>query len=178
MAQQNRDSKAAVGLSAAATIAAVAAWLNSRKQVAAGEIPDEVIQLIMAIAASSNNIEGGIQQLITELSNLGINVQGWPPNVRRIRTFTIVCAVAGQPYRGSPMAIPSGRSLVVKANALNAVGSLIYVATAAAECTNPNSSYPLVPNEPIGYAVQNAEDVYVCSNVAGSTAIFSAEQEL
>jgi len=66
--------------------------------------------------------------------------------------------------------------LVIKAWPFNAVGSVIFVATTAAECTNPNSSYPLIPNEPIAYAVENASVFFVSSNIAGSIAIFSAEK--
>ena len=176
---ENRDARVATGISITAAIAAALAWINSKKAAPPGElvIPKEFWDLIIAIAASAGTIDDSIQQVIHELSTLAINVQGWPPNVRHIRTFTIVCAAAGQAYQGSPMTIPSGISLVIKANPINAVGSLIYVATTAAESTNPNSSYPLVPNESVGYALQNAEDIYVSSNIAGSIAIFSAEQE-
>jgi len=181
MAEDRKAGVAAV-MSTAAAVAAALAYINSRRAEAApppGELvlPDEFVQLIIAIAASAGTIDNSIQRVIQELAKLAINVQGWPPNVRHIRTFTIVCAVVGQAYPGSPMTIPSGISLVIKANPINAVGSLIYVATTAAESTNPNSSYPLVPNESVSYALQNAEEVYVSSNIIGSTAIFTAEQE-
>jgi len=178
MARDN-DAKAAAGFSAVAAIAAALALAKKVQAAPGGElvIPKEFWDLIIAIAASAGTIDNSIQQVITKLSTLGINVQGWPPNVRHTRSFTIVCAVAVQAYQASPMTIPSGMSVVIKASPLNAVGSLIYVATTAAESTNPNSSWPLVPNESVGYALQNAEEVYVSSNIAGSIAIFSAEQE-
>jgi len=174
----DNDAKAAAGFSAVAAIAAALA-LAKKVQAPGGElvIPKEFWDLIIAIAASGGTIDNSIQEVIQKLTKLSINVQGWPPNVRRIRTFAIVCAVVGQTYQGGQMTIPSGMSLLIKASPLNGVGSLIYVAPTAADSTNPNSSYPLVPNEPVSYAIQDADQIYVSTNIAGSTAIFSAEQE-
>lgn len=174
MSQDKKEARAAGVISVGAAITAVLAYLKAKK----GElvIPEEIIALIIAIAGSTDKIDIGIQQVIQELATLAIDVQGWPQNVKYIRTFTIVCAVAGTPYQASEMEIPSGMNLVIKAHPFNAVGSLVQVAATAAECLNANSSYPLVPNEPIAYALQNSNEIYVSSNIAGSIAIFSAEQ--
>ena len=180
---EDKNARVAAGITLGAAVTAALAYIHSRKAKAApppeGEIvlPEEFMQLIIAMAASAGVIEGKLQKVIQELSALSVNVQGWPPNVRRIRTFALVCAAAGTPYRCSQMAIPSGMSLLIKANPLNGVGSLIYVATTAADSTNPNSSFPLVPNESVTYAMQDADQIYVSTNIAGSTALFSAEQE-
>jgi len=183
MAQDNKEARAAGIISVGSAITSALALLNSRKTSAVppeGELvlPEEFVQLIIAIAASSDKIDAGITQVIDELSSLAINVQGWPPNAKYVRTFTIICAAVATPYRANTMAIPSGMNLVIKSHPINAIGSLIQVASTAAECLNINSSYPLVPNESIAYALQNSEEIFVSSNAAGSIVVFTAEKEL
>lgn len=100
----------------------------------------------------------------------------WPLSTKSIRSFTLVCIAANTPYQGPAMVIPSGMRLLVKAHPLNAVGSVIQVATSAAECLNVNSSWPLILNEPVALAIENAQAIFVSTNVAGSQVIFLAEE--
>ena len=182
MAETNKAGVAAV-MSTAAAVAAALALLNSRKARAAppgGDLvlPDEVVQLIIAMAASAGVIEGRLQKVIEELAKVSVNVQGWPRNTRRTRTFTVNCAVVGTPYRAGEMIIPDGMGLIIRAHPANAVGSLVHVATTAAECLNPNSAYPMQPAELVVYNIQNAHDIYVSATIAASIVVFSAEQEV
>jgi hypothetical protein len=180
MAEEKSAAKMAAGMSTAAAIAAALAWLSSRKAAAApgGEItlPPEFVQLITAIAASSDSIDGNLLKVITELAKLAINVQGFPANAQGIRSFSKLCAIANQAYQGDDMMAPEGMSLVIKSYPINAVGSLVRVASSLSDATNPNSSWPLIPNEAVAYQVQNANQMYVSATVAGSLVVFSVER--
>jgi len=152
----NDEAKVAAVGSVTATIAAIAAWLNSRK-VAAGEIPDEVIRLLIAIAATSNDIKGTAQQI---LEALGVGGQGWPANGDSITALR----VAINPATGVQLPaifIPSGMALVIKAWALNP--AWVWVGATAAEARNINQSFPLLPSETVNYQVENADQIWVAA---------------
>ena len=184
MSERDTASKAAAVMSTAAAVAAALAFIKSGKAQAAAPgtvpgsvIPEELMTLIIAIANNVDHIDTEVlQSILTAISTMAIQVRGWPPNVAGVRTFVIVCAVVNRAYEASDMLIPDGMSLVIKASPLNAVGSLIFVAKSPAESTNPNSAWPLVPNEPIAYQVKNADAFHVSTNVANSVALFTAEQ--
>ena len=105
-----------------------------------------------------------------------IIVHGFPPNARGIRTFTRNCAVANQAYQGDDMVVPEGMSLIIKSYPTNPVLSLVRVASAQSDATNINSSWPLMPNEAVGYQVQNANQIYISATVAGLLVVFSVEK--
>jgi hypothetical protein len=174
MASQNDHAKVAAGASITAAIAAAMAWLNSRK-VAAGEsiIPEEVVQLIVALAASSEEIKAGIQTIIQQLaSGGGGGGAGWPANTDSLTALRVAVAVAGtqMPF----IAVPSGLALVVKAWTLNP--GWLQVGASQAECTQLNQSFPLLPNEVVTYQVQNANQIYIAGTVAGCFACLTVEQ--
>lgn len=164
----SNEAKVMAGLGIGAAVAGLFHWLRSRAQ-GPGQVPDELAKLIAAMAAAIDRIDKNI-------ATLGINVQGWPPNVKYLRAFTLVCVAVNQAYQAPPMAIPDGMSLAVKGHPLNVAASLVMVASSAADCININSSWPLAPNEAIAFAIENAEDIYVSTNVAGSRVIFVAEE--
>lgn len=183
MSNGDKASRTAAVMSTAAAIAAGLAWLRSGKaaQAAPGElqIPEELMQLVMAIATDVDHIDKTtLQNILDAIAGIRLNilVQGWPPNTEGSRAFAVLCVAAATPYRASDLVIPDGMSLAIKSSPLNAVGSLIFVAKTPAECTNPNSAWPLIPNESITYQVKNANAYHVSTNIAGSIAIFTAEQ--
>lgn len=183
MSNGDKASKTAVVVSTAAAIAAGLAWLKSGKaaQAAPGElqIPEELMQLLIAIAGDVERIDKTTLQSILDAIkaiSLNIQVQGWPPNAEGSRSFAVLCVAVATAYPASDMVIPDGMSLAIKASPLNAVGSLIFVARTPAECLNPNSAWPLIPNESITYQVKNADAYQVSTNIAGSIAVFTAEQ--
>jgi hypothetical protein len=153
------------------------AWINSRKVGAAppgGQLvlPDEFVQLIIAIAASSNKIDDDIQQVIQELSTLAINVQGWPQNTESLTSLRVAILVTGTQLPS--ITIPSGMSLVIKAWALNP--GWLQIGASLAECANVNQSFPLIPSEIVGYQVQNADQIYIAATAAGCFACLTVEQ--
>jgi hypothetical protein len=174
----DKEARAAALASAGAIALAAVALARKAQAAPSGEIvlPKEFVDLIVAIGNTTVDIDSLTAQIRDKLSSLGITVQGWPPNVKYTRTFVVVCAVVGRAYPAPDMAIPSGMSLLIKAHPLNPVGSIIYVATSAADAINPNSSYPLVPNEPFSLQVENSNTIYVSSNTPNAIAIFAAEQ--
>lgn len=165
------EAKVVAGLGIGAAIAGLFHWLRSRAKATPGQelIPAELAKLIAAMAAAIDRIDQNI-------ATLSIAVQGWPPNTKYIRAFTLVCLAANTPYQVPAMVIPDGMHLLVKAHPFNAAASLIQVATSASECLNVNSSWPLALNEPIAFAIENAQDIFISTNIAGSQAIFVAEE--
>ena len=180
MAERDKTSKAAIVVSVGAAIAAAFA-LGKKVQAAPPgapiQLPQELWNLIIAIASSVDSVDTDLDEVISAIKSLALaGGRGWPPNADGTRSFSILCVAAATPYEANDMEIPDGMSLAIKASPLNAVGALIFVARTPAECTNPNSAWPLIPNEAITYQVKNAKAFYVSTNVPGSIAIFTAEQ--
>ena len=190
MAERNKTSDAAMFVSISAAIAAACALLQKRVEAAPpGQIvslDEATMNLLIAIAQASGNIDSNTLNALAKLQEIidkigvggdgGGVIQGWPPNATGIRTLAVQCPLAATAYQVPDMEVPDGMALAIKSSPVNAAASLIYVARTPAECTNPNSSWPLVPNEAITYFVKNTNTFYVSTNIAGSIAIFTAEQ--
>jgi hypothetical protein len=177
---ENQSAKAALGISTVAIIAAAIAASRKAGPVTPGgqiTLPPEFVQLIAAIAASSDDIDSNLLKAIDEISKIAINVQGFPPNARGVRSFAKLCVVANQSYQGDDMLIPEGMDLIIKSYPTNPAASIVRVASSITDATNPNSSWPLLPNEPVAYQVQNSNQIYVSASVAGCIVIFSAERK-
>jgi len=174
---EDRKAGAALALSIPAAIAAVAAYINSRKAGAAppgGELvlPEEVVELLVALAASVDQIDDTTRAALRALAELSISVQGWPANTDSLTSIRVLVAVTGT--RLPDIFIPSGMSLVIKAWALNP--GLLQIGASQADCTNINQSFPLLPSEIVAYQVQNANQIYIAGTVAGCTACLTVEQ--
>jgi hypothetical protein len=164
----DKASKVAAVMSTSAAIAAALALSKQVKAATPGgdiNIPAEMWDLIIAMAEDLDEARAALQ-------SLSINVQGWPPNTEGITALRVAVAVTGTrlPY----IAIPSGMSLVIKAWALNP--GWLQVGASPAGCTNINQSFPLIPNEIVGYQIQNAEELYIAGTVAGCFACLTVEQ--
>lgn len=70
--------------------------------------------------------------------------------------------------------IPDEMSLVIKAAWTNS--GLIYVARSRAEALSIETSYYLLPNEPVSYTVKNASAIWFAGTVAGDFVHFTIEQ--
>lgn len=178
MGERDKASQVAIGISAAAAIAAALAFAQKAK-AATPEIPEGVVQLpqelwnlIIAIADSLDSVDTDLDTVITELSKISISVQGWPPNAVGITSLRVPIAITGTQL--TYIAVPSGMSLVIKAWALNP--GWLQVGASLAECTNINQSFPLLPSEVVGYQVQNADQIYIAATVAGCFACLTVEQ--
>jgi len=160
---ENKGARVAGTISVGAAILAALAYINSKKAEAkppGGEIvlPDEFMQLIIAIAASSDIIESDVKKIIDELTKLAIDVQGWPANANSITGLRVAITPATGIQLPS-IIVPSGMALVIKAWALNP--AWLFVAPSVGEAGNINQSYPLLPSETVSYFVQNADEIYI-----------------
>lgn len=166
----DKKAGAALAISIPAVIAAAAA-LKKRTQAAPPEselvIPQELIDLVVAIAELD-------QQILEALQKLSIDVQGWPENANGITAMRVQIPVTG--VRMPFTAVPSGMNLVIRAWPGNPVGSMLQVSGSQGECVNPNQSYPLQPGEVVAYQVENAQQIYIGATVAGCTAVLTVEQ--
>jgi len=171
------EDRGARAISLGAAIAAALAFINSKKASAAppGEVtfPKEVVQLLVALAESSDTIEGDLKKIARGLADLSISVQGWPANTDSITSIRVAIA----PATGLQMPdirVPSGMSLIIKAWTLNP--GILQVGASLAECSNVNQSFPLLPNEIVAYQVQNANQIYIAANAAGCTVCLTVEK--
>lgn len=166
------NAKLAAGMSTAAAIAAVIAMLRSGKAEAApGEIPEELWNLIIAIAASADAIDKDLDEVIEALSK-GAG-QGWPPNTNAITAIRVPLGAANVGVQMPFMLVPDGMTLFIKAWALNP--GWLQVGGSRAESQNINSSFPLLPSETVWYHVQNADSVWVSPTVAGCFVVLTVE---
>lgn len=167
--RDNRAAKAAAGMSTASAVMAAIALLKSGKTAG---IPDELMQLVIAIAGSADAIDTNTLDTVAAIKALSLVGLGWPPNTDSGTALRVAIATTGtrMPY----IAVPSGMALVIKAWPLNP--GWLQVGFSQAECTNVNQSYSLLPNETVGYFIQNAESVYIAATVAGCFACLTVEQ--
>jgi hypothetical protein len=100
----------------------------------------------------------------------------YPPNVLGFRTITVVCQVANQAYPClEHLKVPDGMSLVIKSHPINAIGTIVLVATNQAEAISANA-WPLIPGETVSYQVTDAYNIWVSANVPGAIVVFTVEQ--
>jgi hypothetical protein len=167
MAYEHDHAKAAAFGSFAATIAAVAAWLNSRK-VAGGDfvLPPEVIQLLIAWAATTDDIKALVTDILNATSGGGGGA-GWPPNADSITSLRVAITPATGVQLPS-IVIPSGMAVVIKAYALNP--AWLWVGASEAECGQVNQAFPLLPNETVSYQIEDANQVYIAAMTPGGVA--------
>jgi hypothetical protein len=100
----------------------------------------------------------------------------YPPNVLGFRTITVICQVANQAYQClEHLYPPEGMSLVIKSHPINAIGTIVLVATNQAEAVSLNA-WPLIPGETVSYQMKDAYSVWVSANVAGAIVVFTVEQ--
>jgi hypothetical protein len=182
--KDNRAAKAALGISTGAAIAAAFALLQKQAKAAPGEggeggtfeIPKEMWDLVMAIAQSGANIETGLGDLAQALSDLAINVQGYPPNADSIASYRFECAIANQAYSLPDLEVPDGFPLTLLAWNLNPPGSYVLVGRSAAEATNINQGYPLFPGATKDYFIKNASSLFVSAPAVPSYIVVTAER--
>jgi len=156
------DQKAGAALAISIPAAIAAALALSKKAQAAppgGELvlPKEVIDLIIAIAASGDAIE-------KKLAELAIDVKGWPANTDSMTGLRVAINPAAGMQLPSIL-VPSGMTLVIKAWALNP--AWLFVGPSLGEAGNINQSFPLLPSEVVSYQVENADQIYIAGLTAG-----------
>ena len=175
--------KAAIVVSSGAAIAAAAAWLSSRKAAAKenGEvtIPAELMELIIAIAQSVDNVDQDMDTLISALTGQDVNiqVQGYVSNTETITANIVQCPVANTAVQLPYIPVPDDMQLFIKAiGPFGPNPGWIRIAGSAGECVNATQSFPLLPNETVGYRVKNAEALFISATVANCFVAITVEQ--
>jgi hypothetical protein len=183
--KDNKAAKAALGVSAGAAIVAALAFLKKTASAAPGngeggggafQIPEEMWNLVIAIAQSGVDIETALGDLAQKLSDLAINVQGYPPNAEGISSYRFECANANQAYQLPDLEVPDGFPLTLLAWNLNPPGSYVLVGRSAAEATNINQGYPLFPGATKDYFIKNASSLFVSAPAVPSYIVVTAER--
>ena len=164
-----------------ATLAAVASGINLLKpspvqahQLAKGEVPQEVISSLQALAGGMEVAIEKLSDILTAISGISLNVQGYPQNCHYAAIAVINCQGANQAYQSPSYAVPDGFNIVIKSHPNNIAGSLVFWSTSPG--ANVNASYPLMPNEAYTIGLKNTGSIYVFTNIAGSQVVISVEQ--
>lgn len=177
MSKDDQSSKVAAGMSTAAAIMAALAWLKSGKAEAAppGAIPEELMNLVIAIANSAEKIDENTLAIVAAIQALMLEGGlGWPPNAERITAIRTACTVVIKPYQLPSITVPDDMQLLLLAWPLNP--GWVFVGASAAECTNINQSYPLPPGATVAYRIKNADTIWVSANAVPAWLIATAEQ--
>lgn len=123
--------------------------------------------LIKILMALSTNIPGD--------SNLPPSTGiGYPPNANGIKITTATLTSLTEPTQLPSISIPEGFKLIIKASPLNT--GTIYVLDNSAGSGNLNVSYPLIPGDVLGMAINNANLIYISGTVVGDSVICAVEQ--
>ena len=168
--------KAAAVMSSTAAVASVMALLKEAKaQAAPGGIPEELFQLLIAIAASIDVLNATALQVLEKLGGGEAGGRFWPENRLKVQSARVLCPIAGRAYQLPYQEVPDGMAVTIKALPTNAVGGLIFVATSQAEASNLDQSYWLIRSEPISYYVKNVNAFWVASSVPGDGIVWTVE---
>lgn len=174
---------ATLALAGVAAVAAAAAALRRTGAVQAADtvhLDQETLDLLVALGTAVGDIDQQLPQILAALQGRsqgegGITVQGWPGNRSGIRTRTIILPAVGTAYRLPDFPIPSGYSVLVKADPTNA--GFIYVGESASDVTDiPGGTWPLIPNEGVAYQVDNVNRVYVSPQSANDRVCWTVEK--
>ncbi len=175
MGEKDTATRLAVGY--AGVMATIAAFRSHKAEAGEGTeftLDAETKEMLATIAEANASMLLGLSDILEALSALEVNVQGFPPNADFVVTTRVVCTLANKTYPVPELEVPEGFQVLIKAWPLNAVGSLVYVATNPAP--QQQMAWPLIPNESLPYGIKNTNKLWVFSNIAGSQAVVTVEQ--
>lgn len=156
--------------STAAAITALAAFLRSGQAVAAGNLPPELMELIVAMAGDLNKI---VEFIGTFSPEQQLIIEAVVPSYRTVNNVRVDLPGPGGSVRFPPMVVPAGIQIKIKAGWNNA--GIVYIANSGPAAQNPYAAETLVRNEFTTYYVKNAEDLYGASTNAGDYVILTVE---
>ena len=171
----------------AAVAAALLAWRSRSAQAANGNVvlDKATMDLLAAIAAACGDIDlsmAKLDDILAALTQGGGNVpgQGWPANRSGIRCATMPLAAATTGYQLPVQPVPSGFTVLVKGYPTNA--GLVFVGEDLSYVTNipaggaGGSVWPLLPNEGIGFQVDDVSRIWVAAATAGDMVSWAVER--
>jgi len=123
-----------------------------------------------------------LAQLIGALTNLTVQLGGTASydsidafaNYDNFTTGQVICPVLGRAVQLPSIPIPKNKQLVVKALPGNA--GWVFVGVRAAEAQNQLVAYPMLAQEAVGLAINNASSVWVTSQNINEGIAFIVEQ--
>jgi len=186
MAETDKGTAIAAGIGGVALVTAAIALAQKRVAKAApgGEgaisLDSETMQLLIAMAQTTADIEQLVDRILGSLGGLGgsggvnLQVQGYPPNTETITATRVQIVAINTFYELPDIVVPEGMVLQFKGWPTNA--GLIYVGYSRATVVNINQVWPLLANEAIGYAVKNTDGIYISGTVAGDWCVMTVEQ--
>ena len=109
------------------------------------------------------------------LSNPNIITTPTPNNTAFTVSVTTI-TTAGTPQQLPSIVVPDGRAVVIASNAANDPKKLVYVATSSANALLPASRVNLSPGNSVKLYVDNADKVWVDTNLSGQKVDVLVEQ--
>lgn len=180
MAERN---KAGLVLGTVVAIAAVEAMLASRPVKAAPggivSLDEATMNLLIAIAqeigVSTEEVIAELRNIISAVNNISLGGGlGIAPNTESITATRVVIGALFTPVQLPDISVPDQMILLIKAWYLNA--GIIFVGESALASNSPNSVWSLVPNEFVGYRIQNANALWITGNAIGDSVVVTVEQ--
>ena len=98
------------------------------------------------------------------------------PNNTTFTVRVVTITTAGTPQQLPAITVPNGRALVIASNVGNAQNRRIFVANSSVNALDPTMRTTLSPGNSVRLFVDNADDVWVDSNVSGSLVDVIVEQ--
>ncbi len=174
---ERKGSYAGVAATGAAILSALVLARQMKTSPGGSTFPPEVIELLTAIAADISDIDVyRLPEILEAIRTGGGGGFGYPPNADYAYTSSqpLTTNVA---FNLPRIEIPDDFAIVIKAHPSNPVGSLVYVAKSAADAINPNTAWPLQPNESISYRIKFADELWCSASVApGCIVVWTVEQ--
>ncbi len=176
---ENNDNKAALaalGIGGAAGI--IASIALAKKASASSGVPDDIKQLLIAIAEANAQLVLDVENILANLPSGGSvggggPGVGYPDNADAVATTRITIAQINRGYQLPDLTIPAGMKVLILAPVTN-VGT-IYVANSRTSALDLDSAYPLVAGAAIHYYVKNSNKLQISGNTVGDVAVMTVE---
>jgi hypothetical protein len=178
---------ATLALAGVAAVGAAIAALRARAVAQASngtlKLDQATLELLAAIGLAVSDIDASMADVLAALAAGGggsVPGQGWPINRTGIRCQTVPLAAANTGYQLPDQPVPSGFSVLVKGYPTNA--GLVFVGEDLAYVTNipaggaGGSVWPLLPNEGVGFQVDNVNRIWVTAATAGDMISWAMER--
>ena len=115
---------------------------------------------------------------VIEMADVNLSNPGVTPEANNT-DFTVsvtTIAVAGTPQQLPSIVVPDGRALVVASNVGNDIKKVVYVADSSANALLPAARATLSPGNSVRLFVDNADKVWVDTNLSGQKVDVIVEQ--
>lgn len=146
------------------------------------KLDQATLDLLAAIGLAVSDIDASMADVLAALAAGGGGTigQGWPANRTGIRCQTVPLAAAATGYQLPDQPVPSGFSVLVKGYPTNA--GLVFVGEDLTYVTNipaggaGGSVWPLLPNEGVGFQVDNVNRIWVSAATPGDMVSWAMER--